>query len=534
VRLPNPISDERGFTIVEVMVAAALLLTGLVGTMSMLNSANAATTSTKAREQGVSLQRELTEAARSLSYAELTPESIVGRIQAMDGLGDDNGSAAEYQIRRRGITYSVTLGTCSVDDDADGTGPHDPSRFCTTGTGQATAATCRTLLGNNGSVAGTGASSTAAADCGIDSNLDGTVDGLVSGGSCSAACGTGTDTNPDDYKRIVSLVRWKGGGGSRYALQDATLPNPGASAAPGVATIGPSPMPVVHEGTTTLSIAVTTTRPAATVGISINGSPIGAATMGASATSWSYSWELGTMAPPAATDPANGEVLDGTYVVSARALDTYGSAGATRAVTVTVNRRVPFPVKRFRGGLRGGSTGDVDFEWTLNRERDIIGYRVFRDVPGTTADIEVCALAIRTACRLENPPAGNADYYALAYDRDDTGGERKGVQSSSNFPVTATNTVPFPITTLQAVPASGGNTKLMWAASPGDPDTGDSVEYYRIYRDGVAYANRYDRTATGSILEYLDTDANGTPHDYSVAAVDQRLGESTLLGPVRG
>jgi len=62
MRLPRPISDERGFTIVEVMVAAALLLTGLVGTMSMLNSANAATTSTKAREQGVSLQRELTEA----------------------------------------------------------------------------------------------------------------------------------------------------------------------------------------------------------------------------------------------------------------------------------------------------------------------------------------------------------------------------------------------------------------------------------------------------------------------------------------
>ncbi len=300
-----------------------------------------------------------------------------------------------------------------------------------------------------------------------------------------------------------------------------------------MATIGPSPTPVVHEGTTTLSIAVTTTRPAAMVGISINGSPIGAATMGASATSWSYSWELGTMAPPAATDPANGEVLDGTYVVSARALDTYGSAGATRAVTVTVNRRVPYPVKRFRGGLRGGSTGDVDFEWTLNRERDIIGYRVFRDVPGTSADVEVCALAIRTACHLENPPAGDAEYYALAYDRDDAGAERKGVQSSSSFPVTATNTVPAPITALQASNVSGGNTKLSWAASSGDPDTGDSVEYYRIYRDGVAYANRYDRTATGSILEYLDTDANGTPHDYSVAAVDQRLGESTLLGPVR-
>lgn len=532
---PRFISDERGFTIVEVMVAAALLLTGLVATMSMLNSANASTTTTKAREQGVSLQREIVEAARSISYAELTPESIVARIQRMDGLGDDNGSTEDWKIRRRGITYSVTLGTCSVDDAADGTGAQDAARFCTTGPGKATAATCRTLLGTEGSVAGTGASDTAAADCGIDSNRDGTVDGLVAGGSCGAGCGSGTDSNPDDYKRIVSLVRWDRGSGARYALQAATLPNPGLSASPGVATITPERTNVLEAGIETLNIGVTTTRPAATVGISIDGSPLGsAAVVGSDPKVWNYPWRLGALASPiaTATDPADGEVLDGTYVVSARALDAYGSAGTTRAATVTINRRIPYPVKRFRAGRRGGNSGDIDFEWVLNRERDIVGYRVFRDVPNTDVDEQACALTRRTACFLANPPEQNSEYYAVAYDRNSAGGEQVGSRSP-NFLVTKTNTVPAAVTALEALSVSGGNTKLNWAASAGDPDAGDSVDHYRIYRDGVAYANRYDRTSTGAVLEYLDTDAGGTPHDYWVAAVDQSLGESTLFGPVR-
>ena len=49
---------EAGFTLVEVTVAAFVMVVGLLGTLSMLDSANLATASTKAREQGVARCRE--------------------------------------------------------------------------------------------------------------------------------------------------------------------------------------------------------------------------------------------------------------------------------------------------------------------------------------------------------------------------------------------------------------------------------------------------------------------------------------------
>ena len=71
---------------------------------------------------------------------------------------------------------------------------------------------------------------------------------------------------------------------------------------------------------------------------------------------------------------------------------------------------------------------------------------------------------------------------------------------------------------------------LSWiAASPADPDAGDSVQYYRIYRDGTDFVDDlYDRTATGSNLSYTDTNTGGDVHTYYVVAVDQYNTESAF------
>src|SRR3954451_23495391 len=95
--------SESGFTLVEVTVAAFVMVVGLFGTLAMLDNANLTTASTKAREQGVALQRELIEAARSPPYDDLVPGGVVPSIQSHPDLRDDDPSAPGWQIRRRGF-----------------------------------------------------------------------------------------------------------------------------------------------------------------------------------------------------------------------------------------------------------------------------------------------------------------------------------------------------------------------------------------------------------------------------------------------
>ena len=66
-----------------------------------------------------------------------------------------------------------------------------------------------------------------------------------------------------------------------------------------------------------------------------------------------------------------------------------------------------------------------------------------------------------------------------------------------------------------------------------DPDRGDSVDFYRIYRDGQALSNRYDVIdASGDPLVWTDGNPGGTTHTYYVVAVDTRLAESAFSNAV--
>jgi prepilin-type N-terminal cleavage/methylation domain-containing protein len=534
--------DEQGFTLVEVLVATLIIVIGLFGTLAMLDGANATTTSTKAREQGVALQREIIEAARSIPYDQLTPTSIVSRVQAMPNLGDSNLSQPGWTIVRRGVTYTATLGVCSVDDPADGTGASDPATTCAPGS--ATSAQCDQWLGVNGSVQGTAGAVAAAAaahlgvgQCGIDLNLDGTVDQLVQADVNLSLCLQGLlnlffcpanngDTNPDDYKRIVSLVRWDRGSGSRYALQVTTVPNPGSSAAPAVTSVTNN-AGFPNPGASSARFTATTNRAPNTVAWYVDGTPKSTpGNSGGSGTSWTFDWPIGSPSGGSSAQPSSGEVLDGSYVISAKAFDAYGQFGATRAQTITLNRRQPYAPQGFAAGINGSET---DFEWAPNKERDIVGYHVYqRTLLGQTT--QVCN-TVQTSCAYPQTNAG-ASYWVVAVDKDTSGNLREGDQSSS-VTTTALNTRPNPPTNLQLSSANGVTT-LTWTASTGDPDLGDDVAYYRIYRDGTAFANRYDRTGDKTTLTWTDTNTSATTHTYYVTAVDKHLAESTFAGPRTG
>src|SRR4051794_24363115 len=117
---PSRLSDDAGFTIIEVMVAAVVLLVGLLATLTLIDTAHSTIATTKGREQATNLQRELIEAARTIPYDQLTPHGVGTRLRTQPGLSDASLNSAGWTIRRRNQTYSISMGSCAVDDPRDG------------------------------------------------------------------------------------------------------------------------------------------------------------------------------------------------------------------------------------------------------------------------------------------------------------------------------------------------------------------------------------------------------------------------------
>ena len=90
-----------------------------------------------------------------------------------------------------------------------------------------------------------------------------------------------------------------------------------------------------------------------------------------------FTWQLGTVG-------SGSEVVDGTYEVSATAIDANGDSGTQGSIQVQVNRRAPVAPTGFLAGrdtviLGNGSIGGVDVEWLPVADKDILYYRIYRD-----------------------------------------------------------------------------------------------------------------------------------------------------------
>jgi prepilin-type N-terminal cleavage/methylation domain-containing protein len=483
--------SQQGFTLVEVMVAIMLLLIGVLGAVSLIDGANRTSRTTKAREGGTNLAREVLEGARGVPYPRLTSGAITAELQAQPGLEDSNPGSAGWTIRRRGFTYTVTADACIVDDVRDGGGSHSGGGFCAESTAEAT-----------------------------------------------------PDRNPDDYKRARVEVSWDNGPAKGRVRQSTIVNNPGSAFAPWVKTIditSPSGLatPMITTNEPAVDFRATTSSAAETVSWSIDGTVQGPATeSGSGGTLWDFSWSLSQ------TDSDGHPVpYDGVYQITAQAFNsTPGGgtqSGAPRTLVVTLNRFEPFKPKGFAGG-RSGSI--VEFEWLPSPERDILGYRVYRVVgtAGGADDVRVCPKSssssselTSTECQDESPPAADSDplndptYYVVAVDRAPDGSLRAG-ETSDLDTVADTNQPPGPVLNADAE-TSDGVTTLTWdPPAGGDPD--GTISFYRIYRDGNNFSDRYDRlypTGSGS-LRYDDARLGGQSHTYYVTAVDNELGESAL------
>jgi fibronectin type 3 domain-containing protein len=250
---------------------------------------------------------------------------------------------------------------------------------------------------------------------------------------------------------------------------------------------------------------------------------------GTSGLNWTWQWNIGSVNTAVGAAPSG--VLDGDYVVSAQAYNSYGISGSGRQETITLNRRQPYKPLQVTGGRT--NFGAVDIEWTANSERDVVGYEVYRAGSSTP----VCPLATQkldTLCEDTNPPATSPLVYTVyAYDKSPSGALRKG-DPSDPLSVTSTNQPPYAPTNLTALRNADSSVTLTWKRpAPQDPDAGDSVAFYRVYRDGQAVSDQYARWfGTGANVTWQDTATGGTTHTYWVTAVDQHFAESPYLGPV--
>lgn len=452
--------DSAGFTLVELLTAATVLLVGMLGVVAMIAGANARTVATRGREAATNVQRELVERARAIPYAQLTDASVTSQLQAMPGL-QDSSPAPGYQINRRGFSYTVTIDVCSVDDGKDQYGAHGAGVFCA------------------GSPAGT------------------------------------QDANPDDYKVLTTDITWSQPDGQGRARQQTLVNSPGNNVGPAICniTLDGSTNMTITSVLASLNVGLCVTFEPSTLSVSVDGKVVGSAT--GSGTVWTYPWGIDTL-------------VDGSYLLSARAFDDQGRPGAARSVTVTLNRFLPqAPV-----GLAAGRNGSVvEAEWLSNKERDIVGYRLYRG--GTL--VASCANVDATSCQDTSPPDVPLLTYTLrALDRDASGNLREG-PNSGPVAVTQLNNRPYPPTDLTLTANAEGDAVLSWSApSPDDPDLTDSIAFYRIYRDGTAVSERFDRTGTGTELTWTDARSAGESHQYWVTAVDSQLAESLVLGPVGG
>jgi type II secretory pathway pseudopilin PulG len=488
-----PLRDEYGFTLFEVLIAAVVLIVGLTTLFGLLDTSLKATASTRAREGATNLAREILEDARTLAYAQISPNSIVGTLQAMHGLENVSGGPT-WQIKRRGVLYTVTLKECSIDDPKDGFGVHvnvisKENPFCE--------------------------------DAG---EKPGTEDG-----------------QPEDFKRITAEVAWTAPGRKPVVKQVETLT--AAGEAPGLSASGlmlvkpklgagnspTAPVIVAQPAENTLTFSVQSPAGTKALEWSLDGVRQTNEPTLVKSTEWQFSWFIPTP-----------EVSDGAYRISVQAVDTTGVYGPPVSITVTLIRGVPAAPKITYAGFNelyvaGVKEKVVELQWQPNTERNVIGYRVYNR--GTrVCPQEAATLSLEAACIDFNAPkptgsAAELTYSVVALYRP-AEGEALSKTVVSEGPagtrvLSKTPQAPNEMKgALKAEKTAEGAVVLKWTA----PEGGAAPVFYRVYRGSKNYPSRY-AIVSSAITEFTDTHAE-TPHEYWVTAVSESMTESPFLGAV--
>ncbi len=448
-------------------MACFVLVVGMLGVLSLMTGSLRTTQVNNERVGATNLARHLIEQTRALSYEDMAGSLVQPRLQA----GGELGSGTPWTFEGRGVTYTITASSCTYDDPTDGLASPAPDGVC-----------------------------------------------------LPQPAGSPGDSNGDDFRRTTFRISWPKAGfsGPGAAVTQTTLvSNPSGGLGPRIVSF----TPVAQTITTSVSSVVVdwTTTPAQSLRWTVDDGASGGSSSGS--TTFRSTWNIGSTGSGAAS-----EILDGAYQISAQPYDDRDIAGEVKRADVVLNRRKPYGPTSFAGG-HDTRLDLVDLQWSPNRERDILGYRVER--LDLLHDVQVCPAADAgsmlaptvASCADPSPPGLLATYRIVAIDRAPNNGLRDGDSTlRSTGLVTARPASPSGLTVQTVADAP----KLSWTA----PGTG-SVSFYRVYRDGTAvgYDDRYDRTS-GTETTYTDADAGTATHRYWITAVNSSFNESLPIGPV--
>src|SRR5436305_15062789 len=100
-RLPS----ERGFTLVEVMMASLVLVIGVLAPLAMIDTANSKTVATRGREAATSLARQPIEDVNDIPFRALSPTGLAADPQSNPCLASAP-AFGPYTISRPALTYA--------------------------------------------------------------------------------------------------------------------------------------------------------------------------------------------------------------------------------------------------------------------------------------------------------------------------------------------------------------------------------------------------------------------------------------------
>jgi Tfp pilus assembly protein PilV len=509
-RIRSRVSEQAGFTIVEVLVAAVVLVVGLGGLLEMLITADHAVSTTRLRQEETSLAREVLEDSRGVAFTQLTSTTIASALQSVVPQAALSGSSlvvTRTVSSSASTSFTISFTVCDLDDPSDGYGNHSSAP--------------------------------------------------ASGGAwCPDVGSTGTqDSNPDDYKRVSVTVTPSSR--STPTIQQTILVYARPVNGPAVTCLSTSATCPGADLTVTsgssLTFNVTTTATAASIQWLVNGNTPASAQIGTpstdpytpSGTSSSFTWN-----PPTA---------DGTYAIAAVAYDANGSSGTRSTVVVTLNRHQVIAPTSFSAGWND-LIGGVESQWVPSVDQDVLYYHVYRkygsnaaqlvatcgasgNASGTScADAPEAAFAPPIPSARPNPCTSSSqsytttDYYwVVGVDTDpSTGAARESTAQSPRVDANLCDHQPYAPSTLSGT-LSSGQLALTWdTPSPAAPDGWESVQAWRVYRwpssRGVQIpGDRYQLVGNSpAVTSYTDRspDPNGVQQSYCVTAVDAHLNES--------